>query len=64
MSHRQEIQKKKNSLYTSMVWSVIPMKYSILKVTLQFFLYLFNRKMKKKYINGKIRSFNEYDDTD
>lgn len=63
MSHKQEI-KKKISLYTSMVWSVIPMKYSILKVTLQFFLYLFNRKMKKIYINGQIRSFNEYDDTD
>lgn len=45
--------KKKISLYTSMVWSVIPMKYSILKVTLQFFLYLFNRKMKKNILMVK-----------
>lgn len=29
-----------------------------------FFKYLFNRKMKKIYINGKIRSLNKYDDTD
>lgn len=64
MSHRQEIKKKNFFIY---FYGMVGHSNEILYIKGNFTIflkYLFNRKMKKIYINGKIRSLYKYDDTD